>query len=219
MKDFNYDTLLEKLSKKEPFQFLRFGDGEMKCVLHPGSGANCDGHQYFDKLSQALISVLDQQNKKQTCYMGLQNLGARIFPHFKDRWPHIEWCNADVLHKASIKGRLGELLKLIPYQKCMFVGPAYLKLLGYSDKNLRSIPRKDCFLDYGPVKDCCLYNIQHENVNVIYFSCSMMAEPLIHEISQLHPEVTMIDAGSVWDPYCGVSTRTYHQKIIETINQ
>jgi hypothetical protein len=29
--------------------------------------------------------------------------------------------------------------------------------------------------------------------------------------------ITQIDAGSVFDPYCGVQTRRYHHKIIERL--
>jgi hypothetical protein len=46
---------------------------------------------------------------------------------------------------------------------------------------------------------------------VVLLCASRMSEVLIDEF---HGEATLIDIGSVLDPYCGVKSRRYHHKLI-----
>jgi hypothetical protein len=48
---------------------------------------------------------------------------------------------------------------------------------------------------------------------VVAFSAGMVSNLLIHELSGR--EATLIDFGSVWDPYVGLATRNYHAAILQ----
>ncbi len=213
-REFDFQTMLEMMSINEAFKFIRFGDGEMRCILKPNSGSNCDNHTYFVNLSEQLIKVLDEQNKKQTCFIGIQNFGLKQYPNFKDRWPNIEWCNADILHHASIQDKLLPIWDVLKDQDCFFVGPGHFKKMGLR-KPIVSIPPTNCWLFYERIRNESRQQLKKHNVG--YFSCSMMAEVLIHELSKEFPNSTLIDAGSLWEPYCGVRNRSYHSRILDRL--
>lgn len=205
-----YEKLLNNLQSRTPFVFIRYGDGEIKAI-YGHQGQNCDAHTYFPDMGKQLDAVLREQDGSQTYHIGLQPLGDRMFPRFKKRYPNIQWCNADILHNASQAGQIDELIELLSTRKTMMVGPAHLQLLMEKMDKHVIVPDKDCWLSFETTYQQIVS--QTEDTEVVVLSCSMMAEPLIHRIHQAHPDMTLIDAGSLWDPYCGVNSRKYHEKL------
>ena len=106
---FDFEDLITKIKNKENFSFSRFGDGELNCAFGK-SGKNCDGHEYFPDMSVELLKIL---NRGVDYTIGLQNLGYTIWKNKIDEFVNLEFCNSDILHKASIKGEFNLLFEVI----------------------------------------------------------------------------------------------------------
>jgi len=218
--------MLEKLRKKEPFQYSRWGDGEWQCVLGY-EGQNCDGHRYFPSLRMALIEVLRDNPKY---YMGMQPKAYRTMDMAIDPWcdvneVNIDWCNADILHDASIAGRLDEFLKLLSTGRVFMVSHDRICSAINNEVARRfmsdlwicfDIPLNNCWnIHEGLLHELSEY-IGMQRPPVILYCASMMSKVLIHKINQMFGDtITQIDCGSVFDPYAGYATRRYHQAIID----
>jgi len=231
-----FNEFIQKIKNKEPFSFSRFGDGEWASILNartePGA-KNADGHAFFPEMGEALRQVLLSKPKY---YLGMQRFAL------EDRYPEeikkfiednqlqdIQWCNADVWHHASIKGYFDEFFDTTKDKKIIFVGPDYLTAefrLSKFPYSLRvSVPDKDCWLQKDKIveriKDTLsLYNEKDQEGEIVLFCASMPAKVMIHELyQQFGHQHTLIDCGSVFDPYVGKASRSYHKKIIERLNE
>lgn len=220
----NFDQFFEIIRDEKPIAFSRFGDGEWNCILSPNDAkGNCDGHKYFQSLSSQLREVIRMYAGFNSYYLGMQNfaiqrMGDRIQSYLQSvNQFSIEWIDADVFHKASIKSRFKEFIDLVRTKETIIVGPAYLRKLDcYS--HFVEIPEKDCWLE----KDRILSEIKSiilskEGYKVVLFSASMASNVMINDMAFFEEKHAYLDMGSVFDPYVGKSTRSYHKKLIEEL--
>jgi len=206
------DRMCKMLINMEPFKFARYGDGEFFC-MQGKVGRNGDKHEYFPELGSRLNSAF----RDAEYIVGIQPLSVSggIFKRIGYTPPTI--VNADVLHNASITGTLKYFLDSLDYDKTILVGPKHLLNFNYHGVNNFHgchhivIPDINCWLHYKRVKS---------EIEDMIFACpsatfllcaSMMSEVLIDDFSE--DKITMIDIGSVFDPYCNRLTRTYHHKL------
>lgn len=201
-----FEELCDKVRRGERFSFSRWGDGEWACLLDKRPGkANCDGHTYFSDLGQRLHAILAS---RPNYHIGLQPLAKRMYGDEIDAFG-LSWSNADILHKASMHGELHTFFDAVRRQKkrVIVVGPSHLdgmrKHIGkYA---LLEIPERNCWLDYERVARRLTKALDRHD-SLVLFAASMMSNVLIHDF---HGDATLIDIGSVFDPYCGVKSRTY----------
>ena len=205
-----YEELIKKLQNKEMFSFSRWGDGEFNCLFQDtGKQANCDHHKYFPDLGKRLYDILASSPKYS---LGLQNLAYKQRKEQIDQLAqtyNLKWCQADILHRASINGKIQELIDALKDREVLLVGASHLIDIAHKEKwHFHEIPKTDCWLSYEALK---------ENISglfrpgiVILYAASMMSEVLIDDF---HGQATQIDIGSVLDPYVGVKSRTYHYKL------
>jgi hypothetical protein len=50
--------------------------------------------------------------------------------------------------------------------------------------------------------------------DVVLLSAGMSSKLIVHALSVSHPTITALDMGSLWEPYVGKITRTYHKAIM-----
>lgn len=201
-----FDLICEKLRKREPFSFARYGDGEFNAI-YGKKGHNCDGHEYFPDMGKRLREALES---KPNYIVGLQplTLASDRWPQIQKDFPGIDWVDADSIHNASIDGRLQTLFPF--FSKGIFVGPNHIVR---AVKNRLVIPLLNCWIDYDRVHDTLaemLYGRSGEYI-VIFLCASMMSEVIIEDFK--YSGHTFIDMGSVLDPYTGVKSRRYHHKL------
>lgn len=224
MDKLTYEKLLEKINSRKAVTFSRFGDGEWNAIFGK-TGSNCDGHEYFESLGAALRNVL---LSKPDYYLGLQGLAMRVmgdriteFVVKHNIRPIEDWSDADILHKASIKGLLHEFFKAInnaPY--VILVAPDYIKRI---DKYFKydviiNVSTKNCWLEYKiierSVAESIDKQIKQDKHVIVLFIASMSSNVLIDTLyNRYRNKVSLIDAGSVLDPFVGKKTRSYHQKL------
>ncbi len=200
-KNMTYNELIYNLNHRINLSFSRFGDGEFACMLGK-PGANCDGHEYFPDLGERL----NQAWKDKRGIVGTQRYGQAMYPTFTHTG-----IDADILHKASINGELGEFFKALKGRQLFMIGPMRLHTLNIikSGDIFRDIPLKNAWTDYDMVKEY-IHGVVCPD-DVVLYCCGMMAEVLIWDMYS--DDITQIDCGSVFDPYVGVNSRQYHKKL------
>jgi len=209
--DLTYELLLNKVKAMVPFSWSRFGDGEWNCILQKRPGAsNCDGHEYFPDLGKKLKDIVESQP---SYFIGLQNLAKtqnEDNEEFKRLVSINEWCENELLHRASIKGYLNEFIQTLDNKPVIVVGNESLKTLSIKYYDFVSIPDKNCWLSYPSVRERLLRNIIPHTV--ILYCASMMSNVLIDDLYGME-YTTQIDCGSVFDPYAGRNSRSYMKKL------
>jgi hypothetical protein len=216
------ETFIDKILLDEPYTFSRYGDGEWKAIFrHPG--ANCDGHQYFSDMGEALERSILHPILHSRFWYALQGLSKRTmnFEISELASSTIQWLNADVFHKAFARGMMHHMILALKTKRVALIGPKYL-----SDcKQLRFLQREGHFII--PEKDCWTvrkeiqkYVLSNRKAEVFAFSASMATKAILYELfPAIGQDKWLIDFGSVWDPCAGKLTRqvhkTYSKELIE----
>jgi len=217
----NLQFWINKLNNNELFSLSRYGDGEWMCILwKTDSNINT---KYDNKLHEGLIDGLltkhdekyllasqhlrqfkkRKRNKKNTITM-LDEIESWLLKNSS----HIHWYNADVFHYSSMDGELFPLFESLKNKKVVVVGPPWLQSLPFIDHFIET-PENNAYKEIENIKS----KIKQYDNSVISLSVGPSSNILINE---LHDEMSkhswLIDFGSVWDVYCGVKSRTYHDK-------
>jgi len=210
------EEFVAKVVARQPVTFSRWGDGEWYSVFGRDRGQNCDGHRYFPQMGAELKNVL---LAKPPYVLGLQGLARRVFDGRIESWIDqnylnvLDWIDADVFHNASQARTFGPMLEALRSVPLVMVGPPHLsrlkKFLGY--REFITVPPKNSYIS----RDHLLREVKAATESlpvgsVVSFSAGMPAKLLIHEMhAWAGQRLSLIDFGSVWDPYAGVKSRKY----------
>lgn len=203
---------LRLLGNKENYSFSRWGDGEFNAIWGM-KGVNCDKHTYFPDMGHALTSIL---KKEQRYKLGLQPLIAdKAFKKIDMQFPDKQWINADVFHIASIEDEFYRVFEILSERSTILVGPGHLRDL-MQHWSFIEVPKLNCWLH----KDVLLAKIESRlngKKDVCVLLCAGMPSNVMIDIlfDKYGTEHTFLDMGSVFDPYVGIKSRTYHKAIIE----
>ena len=110
-----------------------------------------------------------------------------------------------------------KIFEVLREKPLVMVGPAHLR-------RLKAVIRYNAFIEIPP-KNC--YSKLKQIIkktrqaiadlpkpSVVCVSASMPAEIIVHRLHKYHgTEATILDMGSVFDPYAGVKSRKYHQRV------
>ncbi len=215
--DVGLGVYVSQLETGVPFAFSRWGDGEWRALLGY-AGENCDGHPYSGALREDLTRVLES---RPTYRVGLQPFAVRTLGRDITRWltrrgMSLPWVNADVFHRASIEDGLAPLVSALATRSVVLIGPQRLEALDLVPHvGHVVIPERNCYAHYPEtLQEACEAISDLGGHLVVSVSAGMMANLLIDDLHRLYPEHTYLDMGSLWDPYVGRVTRTYHRAIM-----
>jgi hypothetical protein len=200
--EMTFNRLCQLLRSGKNFKFARYGDGEFNAIFGK-KGSNCDGHEYFPDLGVKLKNSFSKR-----AITGIQPL-ALTLPYATEALKLLEGCNlvnADVLHNASIDGQLYKMVEILKDRNVVCVGPAHLVPLF---DQMIIIKDKNCWLDYERTIENIRFLMEPDKVFLL--CASMMSEVIIKHFE--YETVTMIDCGSVFDPYVKINSRRYHHKL------
>jgi hypothetical protein len=208
-----YEKILYNLEHQIPFSLSRYGDGEWNAIFNK-AGNNCDGHEYFTdmgaELKQAVLSEPEY-------LMGIQPL---TMSHYRDKVVDfagdldIDWVNSDVLHDANIKEQLKRFFNVLRDQPVIMIAPTRLQDVPFHYGRFVEVPLKNCWLEKSRIEKELFEVLPQVGYAVLLFCASMATNVMIHDLYKYYgTQVTMIDAGSIFDPYCGFNTRRYHEKM------
>lgn len=216
-KNLTFAKLIDKINNKQPFSFVRYGDGEWNAIFQK-NGNNCDGHEYFSDMGTALANIV---KSNPNYYLGMQSLamntqGDRINKFIDDYYISIEWVDADILHHANIAGKFDILFKALNNSFVIMVSPAHLKGMKdyFSYDYFIEIPDKNCWTTKDKTIAQTANAIDKLETPVVLFTASMAANYYIDILYYMYGKsIIMIDAGSIFEPYIGKQTRSYHSKL------
>ena|SRR3990167_5427760 len=212
-----FDAYVAALDTRLPVAFSRWGDGEWQCILGH-HGTNCDGQPYTPALRQDLVAVLRGRPRYD---LGLQGFAVRRMGPAITAWLEAEgldllWVDADSFARRSRDGRLGPLLAALTARPVVLVGPTYLRHLPLFPVAAHvDVPGRMRHED-------AIEQLVHESMAaleawpgaVVIVSAGLTAKVLIHRLHAASPASTLLDCGSVCEPYVGRVTRTYHRAVV-----
>lgn len=202
------------LATGQPFSFARYGDGEWLAILG-ASGQNCDGHLYTPALERELGEAVTSGAD----YIFASRVTAQIRDQVV-RWCKLngvdrEWHSTEVFLEASLSGKLKPLVTVLRERYVGYVGPGHLLdftndafgLVGFA-----TIPKVNAYTYMPPMVRDAL-GLVDLGADTLLISAGPAANALIH---RLYPivgrKVTLLDMGSVFDPYAGVMSRSYAKR-------
>ena len=221
----DYNKAIELIESKQNFSFSRWGDGEWNCILTPSEEkGNCDGHKYFKDMSDALQNIL---KSKPEYYLGMQNFAINQNGHNIKKWQednnlNIDWQDADIFHRASIKGQFFSFFEALQKRDVILVAPRYILVSTRLpiEGDIVEVPEKDCWLNkteiVGEIKNNIIYSGRKDFVVLI--CASMSANVIVDELYNWNKNNTYLYMGSVFDPYVGNANRSYHKKLMDNLD-
>ena len=204
-----FEQILNDLRNRKPFALTRWGDGEW-CNIDKVIGTNCDGSFYYSDLGDRLLEIVSE---KQDYYMASFDRKTPDADVNFSKYPQ-EWISANVLHRASIDGKLDIFVEAISNLNVFYVGNKHLKNMSFIN-NFLTIPEKNVWKFKDTVMKHIKENIVDNESKVFLFSAGMASNVFIHDLWNYNKNNTYIDVGSVFDPYVGRFTRQYHKKVYE----
>lgn len=208
---------IEKLKNNEKFSFTRWGDGEWSC-LFGHQGHNCDLHQYFPEMSKGLQEAV--KNYKgyylatwpRTVPMMRTELGKNAYEYIDYHMPGKNWVDARIWENAAMDATIGPLVEQLKNMNFVMISESSKKTLPFITDFIE-VPKKDCFLEKERIKKEMIEMTEKYNDVVFGLSASMATNVIVDELyNQIGNKCWMIDFGSIWDPYVGNMTRSYHRR-------
>lgn len=210
-----YVNLLES---RVPFAFSRWGDGEWYALLGY-AGQNCDGHQYFPEMGAELrrIVLTDRPYFYALGPKARSQLGEQIDAFLTEHGIDRVWHSTEVFLEAGLAGRLRPLVQSLRRSRLVYVAPIHLG--AFVTESLGAVahvpvPSQNCYLQKRAIRQVIDDVIAQYCPTVVGFSCGMLANILIDDLFERHGDnLTLIDFGSVFDPYVGRISRKYMQSV------
>ena len=196
-----------RLDAGENFKFLRFGDGEFHCYLGNDIVIGKNEHEVYPKLTNKVRSIVDNLNPSH--YNALQPFSLTI-PAFQSIIPDINWLNADVFHNASEAGELAPFFRSLQKRDVVLVSN-WEKRKFNKTWEFVEVDSRNSFDNFDMVMNKI---VKDWGGRVYLFAASRLSVPVIYDGPE---DCTMIDIGSLLDPYIGRVTRGYHKRMTEEV--
>jgi hypothetical protein len=200
---------VDLLNSGQPFALSRFGDGEWAWLLDI-PWVNEEGHNYFPEMARELRESLNRNHPMPFHYARPE---LRVCHNQEQITAYCErlnvtWYDCSTFRIANFSGELYPLVEALRQRRVIMVGPEHLA-------GLKAFP----FVDHIKVPGS---NVYKQKVNVLWmlkevarllspdiiaFSAGPLSNILIDELWD--GSTTLIDFGSLWDPYVGVKSRRY----------
>ena len=221
---FDYAHFCSLLEEGILFSIARYGDGEWKAIFG-ASGHNCDKHPYTPKLQKELIESLEPPKGAAFHFYGLQPLAVRRFGARIEQWlashhkQDLIWVDADVFHRAGSEGILGRFINALKERPVILAGPPHLLEMKLFDYDYVYVPPYRCHDASNQIEREIVARLDKAKApTVVSISASMAANGITHRLANAYgAKHTILDIGSLWDPYAGVVSRKYHPLVMERL--
>ncbi len=200
------NDLVSRIDNSTPFAFSRWGDGEWYNV-NKKQGQNCDGNIYYTDLGDALHEIV---SRPRDYFMGVQTL-MQYSVSQASKFPQ-HWGDSDVLHKASMSNDLDTFINCLHKTHVVYIGNKSLSLLPFINEFIE-IPYNNVWLLRNEIINKIRSTFEDNKYKVYCMSAGMACNVFIHDLWQHNKTNAFIDVGSVFDPYVGRNTRSYHSSL------
>lgn len=205
------------LMERHAFSFSRWCDGERRVLFPPSrSRANVDGCAYrLPGLAEAFRSVLEHQYPYYHACLYTPEFAqsdVRFFELCAEVCPDMPWYHADVWQSLSYRGAIRDLTAALTSRDTCIVGPSWMRPIntlmpGMTSSAFIEVPAVNAFLATDHV--CAeVERMAANGYDVFGFSAGFATKVWIDRLwPVLGDRCSLIDFGSVWDPYCGHLSR------------
>ena len=219
---FGIDYFLEKFKEDKNFSFVKYGDGELLCMIG-AKGENCDFHPYSTELGELLKSSFGNLLAYDEVYLAdwKDNLIdiRDMFIKSNNLKPKFADYDCFLTIRDNIKdSRLLDFYTQIKKskRKKIFVGPKHLRkmkeMLNLDEYIV--VPSINAFSEYKRIKEKLVSNIENDTIYI--FCCSMMSCVLCNDLISKNRDITLLDIGSGFDPIHIEKTRPKQPSMQET---
>ncbi len=211
------EDYLAMLREGEPFAFARYGDGEILCMFPSHMSQNCDGSRFLPELVEPMKDVFRKHHPHYHALVdaaGFPSIAeqARAFEDFLARvWPDARFHDGEVWQRLAFEGRISELASALTAKSFALVGGEHLaaasRIRGMGEFQHIVTPGQDAFLSHDAiVKEC--EDAYARGARVFGFAAGFASKVLICHLWPILKGATLIDLGSVLDPFCGKLSRS-----------
>ncbi len=218
------DSLTGHLKRREPFSFLRYGDGEWLSMLG-AVGKTTAGHDFFPEtagreMRKSLDYVAGLFPHNRSMYVGLSAgpYGLPVQAYLKSRGltDAVHWVDSVLFQQGLRDLSTRRLLEAVG----SFRGPKYLVAngrLGPIARGLRcthlTIPERNCYLAVGATERGCRFR----GKGIVLLCASFASECLIARWHRRNPLGTYVDCGHIFDAIVWRRTRRYTRRNVDGI--
>jgi hypothetical protein len=197
-----YNILLDKLKNKENFALSRFNDGEVIGMARPGSVVARGDQLVNPTLSKALIDAIKHEQEDYWVGLPCSLCWPEHFSYASNlvRKDYEYKTCAVVLTNRNWRNFIEEFPKTIQGRKVVWVSGEDQTFDSLSFKVDKSIfvKSKDGWSSYEDIKDS--YKELAPN-SIVILSCGPLSRVLAKEWFEKRQDLTILDVGSVWDPF------------------
>ena len=207
------EQFVNRLEADPGFAFARFGDGAFFC-LQGAQGVNCDGAAYgLLQATELTLALRDTTITHGISGVAYERAEAQAWLDEHNIRP--EWWDADVLNRASDEGNLWPFVAWLNQQRVVLVGPEHVrKVRGFFYQAHVPTHPTAAFDELDFLEHATSMAILGAVANVVLLSAGTFASPpLVSRLHRRYPRVRFLDVGSLWDPYCGVFSRSGHKRL------
>jgi hypothetical protein len=217
-----YEDILQNLKDKKHFSFVRYGDGEWGMMIkkpydwYQRMGVSW-GPEIYDAAEEMKKIILSHPKY----IIGIQPSGLRRMEEdimlMVGEYENL--VNANIFHTRSEKDQLGTFFDVLKKRSVILVGNRHLaKLKSFEFQHVET-PEDSVWKYNEELKEKIEKCISETKDPVILYSSSFSAKILIdHFYNKYQESITQIDTGSLFDPYVGVLSRSYHGEVIKRLN-
>lgn len=217
-----YQEILENIKNGKNFSFVRYGDGEWGMILKKPQdwyirmGKNWGPEIYAaaDEMRQIILS-------HPKYIIGMQPSGlSRMKEDVLDLVGNYDnLVNANIFHIKSEQGDIQDFFDLLKQRNVILVGTRFLgKLKEFPFQHVVTA-EESVWKHNDDLKKQIEEAIQKTKDPVILYSASFSSKILIdYFYNQYQDNITQIDTGSLFDPYVGLLSRSYHTGVIKRLN-
>jgi len=211
---------LWKLTHGRRFVWSRWGDGEIFCMLGK-QGKNSNGCTFTPELGEALRAVVIRQQPYFWACRIRQNafVDPSLDVFFKQHNVTHPWYDQGVFARANRAGKLKPVVDWLRSVRLLYVGPQHLEKIAvklFGDNTVFvTVPDRDSWEHRDSIMASVRQAIANFQPEAIGLSTGLFAKVLLDWI---YPECSahIIDFGSIWDIYAGVSSRGTYRKRYHT---
>ncbi len=205
-----FARMMRMIEADEPFTIVRYGDGELTCIMHAkkgGGGVNYDGDHYSPELGHMIQDSVMHPIVAENFFYALgehcHQIGlVRDLVRDKKWNASLSFQDAFVFVHAGIDGRLQKLVDLCNERHSVFVGPEYLQKIPINfNERVVSLDHNSFAKKAEIIREIESHLVDAEK-SIVICALGMSAIPILRELYQKFGlRHTFIDIGSVFDPY------------------
>ncbi|HKK96121.1 MAG TPA: hypothetical protein VJ916_07420 [Anaerovoracaceae bacterium] len=206
----NLDYFLNLLDNKVNFAVARFNDGELGAITKTMATISRGDQEVTDELSVKLKEAI--QHRQENYYVGVPDTKYKKFSEIASGLigDYQNITSSVIFHDNNWVKAITEIpQRTKKFKNVVWVGSSSHKINNLPFKVTEFVPvnHKNAFNSYSRLKD--LTPLRN---TIIFHACGSLGRILTKEWFEREPECTILEVGSIFDPYVQNIKRRYQKK-------